>query len=66
MDLLMLARHFYRGRLTSLFPLIDRAESARPAQAVKMYPEEIPRIYTNFLVSSGRLALRGVFLPQRA
>ena len=62
MDLLMLARHFYRGRLTSCsLSSIEQKVLGLHRSGEDVPGREIPRIYTNFLVSSDASPLRGVF-----
>ncbi len=62
MDLLMLARHFYRGRLPSCsLSSVEQRIMGVHRSGEDVPGREIPRIYTNFLASSDASPLRGVF-----
>ena len=62
MDLLMLARHFYRGRLPSCsLSTVERMVLGVHRSGEHVPGREIPRIYTNFLASWDASPLRGVF-----
>ena len=62
MDLLMLARHFYRGRLPSCsLSTVEQRILGVHRSGEDVPGREIPRIYTNFLASSDASPLRGVF-----
>lgn len=62
MDLLMLARHFYRGRLPSCsLSSVEQRILGVHRSGEDVPGREIPGIYTNFLVSSDASPLRGVF-----
>ena len=62
MDLLMLARHFYRGRLPSCsLSTVERMVLGVHRSGEDVPGREIPRIYTNFLASLDASPRRGVF-----
>lgn len=62
MDLLMLARHFYRGRLSSCsLSSIEQSILGVHRSGEDVPGREIPGIYTGYLSSSDASPLRGVF-----
>lgn len=62
MDLLMLARHFYRGRLPSCsLSSIEQRILGVHRSGEDVPGREIPEIYTSYLSSSDASPLRGVF-----